>query len=335
MCAEPRFLSSLICAVLISTGSAVPGGSASESLTYRPVEGPLTPRVVKRFVLHDATREKELEIKLFFPAEPGSYPVVIISHGLGGSKDGHDKLGRHLARYGYVTIHPTHADSIGGGGWGGDKPLSDPEAWKNRVRDVTLIIDSLPLLAQEVAGLAGKPDKTRIGVSGHSYGALTTMHLAGVVVRFPDNTLHSFPDSRPRAFIAMSPQGHDEELGLLPGAWQGILRPVMCMTGTYDTDRFGGTPAWRTIPFQEMPPGEKYLLFLRNAYHFTFSGKTRKLGYPDVDPKEQAILFEYVKIASVAFWDEHLKNSPEAAAYLASNKLRRLSGGDARLNEKE
>jgi predicted dienelactone hydrolase len=306
----------------------------SATLAYKAGDGPLMPRVVRRFVLRDTERDKNLVIKLFFPVEDGVYPVVIISHGLGGSKDGHDPLGRFLASHGYVTIHPTHADSLLGGGFNGGRPLSDPAAWKNRVRDVTLIIDSLPLLARSVPGLKGKPDAKRIGVAGHSYGALTTMHLAGAVITFPDGSKHSFRDERPRAFLALSPQGHDAQLGLEPGSWDAIERPVMSMTGSLDTDRFGGTPLWRTIPFSEMRPGEKYLLWIEGAYHFTFTGKTQRRGYPDVDPREQEELFGYVRIAAVAFWDEHLKGIGAARRYLASDKIQRYSGGTATLQEK-
>ena len=38
-------------------------------------------------------------------------PVIIFSHGLGGSRDGYEYLGRHWASHGYVSVHSTHIGS--------------------------------------------------------------------------------------------------------------------------------------------------------------------------------------------------------------------------------
>ena len=47
---------------------------------------------------------------------------------------------------------------------------------------------------------------------------------------------------------------------------------------------------------------------------------------------EPAVLYETVKVASVAFWDAYLKGSAAAESYLRSPSLVDFSGGKAKLN---
>jgi predicted dienelactone hydrolase len=42
---------------------------------------------------------------------PGPFPVIVFSHGLGGSREGYKYLGRHWASYGYVAVHVEHLGS--------------------------------------------------------------------------------------------------------------------------------------------------------------------------------------------------------------------------------
>lgn len=68
--------------------------------------------IVDNFVLTDAVRARPLPLKIYYPQQehPGGYPVVIFSHGSGGSKDGYSYLGRFWAENGYVVIHATHLE---------------------------------------------------------------------------------------------------------------------------------------------------------------------------------------------------------------------------------
>ena len=55
-----------------------------------------------------------MPVKIYYPvdlSEPA--PAVIVSHGLGGSREGYAYLGRHLASHGYVVVHVTHLGSDG------------------------------------------------------------------------------------------------------------------------------------------------------------------------------------------------------------------------------
>lgn len=49
-----------------------------------------------------------IPIALWQPATPGRYPLILISHGSGGSEYGHRGWAEHLARNGYVVAAPRH-----------------------------------------------------------------------------------------------------------------------------------------------------------------------------------------------------------------------------------
>lgn len=54
---------------------------------------------------------KEIPTTIYSPSVPsGRFSVVIFSHGLFGDCNGYAILGKTLASYGYICIHPTHRD---------------------------------------------------------------------------------------------------------------------------------------------------------------------------------------------------------------------------------
>jgi dienelactone hydrolase len=62
---------------------------------------------------HDAKRNRTLPVKLYLPAakQPGPSPILIFSHGLGGSRDAAQYLGEYLANKGYICVHVQHPGS--------------------------------------------------------------------------------------------------------------------------------------------------------------------------------------------------------------------------------
>src|SRR2546426_9311771 len=61
---------------------------------------------------HDAKRDRAVPVKIYFPKEGrGPFPIVLFSHGLGGSRDGYEYLGRYWAGCGYVSVHLQHLGS--------------------------------------------------------------------------------------------------------------------------------------------------------------------------------------------------------------------------------
>src|SRR4051794_3085103 len=60
----------------------------------------------------DAKRNRKVPAKIYFPASlPAASPVVIFSHGLGGSREDYAYLGQYWASCGYITVHLQHLGS--------------------------------------------------------------------------------------------------------------------------------------------------------------------------------------------------------------------------------
>ena len=220
--------------------------------------------------------------------------------------------------------------------------------WTDRVRDVTLIVDHLDDLEQRFFELKGKFDHNKIGVAGHSLGAMTAM-LAGGAQTFGTPPL-TLGDPRVKAIIAMSPQGVTASLGLNAQSFAAIKVPAMFMTGSEDR---GAAPnedwQWRKTAYANAAPGDKYFVLLQGARHTTFAGtfvpvdipQTSSIPvnqpYPPGDPRNnypgmyqtQASgpmnpqvgrgSFNEIRIISLAFWDAELKGEAKAREFLDKN----------------
>jgi predicted dienelactone hydrolase len=291
-----------------------------------PKDGPLGVEVADGLELRDAARGKDLSYKVSYPAGDGPYPLIVFSHGFGGSKDGFATIARHWAGHGYVVIQPTHADGLGRqdrdrnaagvrpgrlGAGGLLAGLNDPTRITNRVADLVLILDSLAEIGKTTPALEGRIDAKRVGVGGHSFGAYTTMLIAGVTVDLGGEQGRSFRDPRVTCILPISAQGTGQQ-GLTEGSWAGLTIPMMTITGTRDRGVGGQDVEWRTEPYRFSPPGSKYLVVIDGANHLAFGGGLGGRG---------AGVTDAVKLTSTLFWDAFLKDSEPARASLQSDTL--------------
>jgi dienelactone hydrolase len=102
--------------------------------------------------------------------DPGPHPLVLISHGSGGSPWVHVDLARTLVENGFVVVMPEHHQD-------NYKDFSNPgpSSWKLRPAEVSQAID---LIAQDP--LLGPVTSTeKVGVYGGSAGGHTALSLAG------------------------------------------------------------------------------------------------------------------------------------------------------------
>ena len=63
----------------------------------------------------------ELPVRVFLPAATTPSPIILFSHGLGGSREGNAFLGEHWAKRGYVAVFLQH-------------PGSDGSVWVSRIQ---------------------------------------------------------------------------------------------------------------------------------------------------------------------------------------------------------
>ncbi len=160
------------------------------------------------FEWFDSHRQRRVPARLYMPAakvKPGSMPLVVFSHGIGGSRDGYSYLGRYLAAHGYGSLHVQHVGSDRQL-WLGN-PLALPARLESaaqaseaihRVQDLRFSLDRI---LSELHG--AMIDMRRIIAAGHSYGANTTMLVAGALVE-KDGEKLSLRDPRISAAILIS-----------------------------------------------------------------------------------------------------------------------------------
>lgn len=215
------------------------------------------------------------------------------------------------------------------GGKGGlGKMLGSPESTANRVADVIAVLDGIEQLEKGIPDLAGKIDRQRLAVSGHSFGAATAMLVAGVTTDSGTGEQKSFRDPRVGCLLAFSAAGTGE-YGLTQESWQDLKLPSLFVTGTRDI-RPGYEFAWRREAFELSPEGEKYLLVLEGATHFHFGGGPagwNRSGAGRFGGGRPGGIAEYTKIvksASLAFWQAHLV-APSAQQPLQLEVIRELS----------
>lgn len=319
---------------------AAPGLPKMGAKGYELEPGPYTVTEVEDLVLHDVNRGKDLHVRIFYPSETGKYPVIVFSHGAGGSQSCCDGLTRHWATYGYVTIQPTHDDSAVQRRNQGEEnirfmqavrdALKKPALWESRPRDISYVLDALPSLENRVRGLAGKMDAGRVGLGGHSMGSYTAEAIAGALVDLPGHAGRNFADARVKAVLCLSPQGPGQ-FGLNEHSFDQIAVPYIGVTGSLDSLGPVASPAWHKIPFERSQPGDKYHLFIEGANHMSFIAPSTMLPS---HAKQGGAIFDYTNSAALAFWDAYLKGDAGAKAYLESNALEEFSQGAAKLSRR-
>ncbi|HEX3127433.1 MAG TPA: dienelactone hydrolase, partial [Thermoanaerobaculia bacterium] len=242
---------------------------------------------------------------------------VLFSHGLGGSREGSAFLGKHWAARGYVAVflqHPGSDESV----WQGKPPRERLAALRRaaslenfllRVKDVPVVLDQLERWnGTKGHALAGRLDLAHIGMSGHSFGAVTTQAVSGQAVG-RGNPL--FTDPRIKAALAFSPSTPHH--GTPEQAFGSVKIPWMLMTGTEDIAPIGDADMEsRLAVFPALPPGGKYELVLFEAEHSAFTDRALPGDRKPRNPNHHRAILAL----STAFWDAWLRGDVAARAWL-------------------
>jgi predicted dienelactone hydrolase len=284
----------------------------------------------------DASRDRTVPVRIYYPAQgAGPFPVIVFSHGLGGSRDGYRYLGERWASRGYVSVHPQHP--------GSDKEVlrsltpframqraaADPRNALDRPKDISFVIDQLATLNGKAGfPLKGKLDLGRIGVGGHSFGAYTALASAGRILQPPLTGPIDLSDNRIKACVALSAPVKSKERDC-PG-YAAFMVPCLHMTGTKDDSPIGNTPAaLRRIPYDCIPGPDQYLVTFEGGDHMVFSGRFAERPRPNDELFQRLTM-----VATTAFWDAYLKGDPAAKAYLSGGGFGRLLAGSGALEVK-
>ncbi len=286
-------------------------------------------------VVNDRARRRDLPLRIYLPPEPAAAPgaapstaepapVVLFSHGLGGSCRNNPYLGEHWASRGFVAVFVQHPGSDEGL-WRGVPLGQRMDALKRgatgqnlhlRVQDVPAVIDQLARWnALEGHPLHGRLDLEHVGMSGHSFGAMTTQALSGQTALMEALA----PDPRIDAAVIMSPSapsGPGIGAGAVRRTFSSVRIPWLLMTGTLDEAPVGSQSVESRLKvFPALPPGDKYELVLWKGQHSAFGDA----ALPGEELRRNPNHHRVILALSAAFWDAYLRDDPRARAWLHSN----------------
>jgi len=270
---------------------------------------------VRDLTVHNASRNRDIPVRVYLPGGEKPAPIVLFSHGLGGSRAGSKFLGEQWAARGYIAVfvqHPGSDDAV----WRDAAPEERMAAMRTaaslenfilRERDVRAVIDELELWNKN-GPLAGRMDLTKIGMSGHSFGAVTTEAVSGEMLPMSGTKL---TDPRIRAAVILSPSVPKSTTA--EQAFGAVKIPWLLMTGTKDTAPIGSADLKsRLAVYPALHGAPKYQVVLDNAEHSVFTDRALPGDREPRNPNHHRVILAL----STAFWDAYLQGNKDALVWL-------------------
>jgi predicted dienelactone hydrolase len=249
---------------------------------HLPISAPTPVVSVSPVVLPAPGRAVDLQMRVSAPTTGRDLPIILLSHGQGRSNhlsslNGYAPLADFWAAHGFVVIQPTHLSS---------RTLSfDPQTpgaplfWRSRAQDMTRILDGLDVIEASVPEIAGRLDRSRVAVVGHSMGGHTAGMLLGARLTDPDDgTEVDMAEPRIKAGVLLAAPGNG---GADISAWAAehvpffqkpsfreMTTPALVVAGDQDVSPHLTVRGadWHADPYF-LSPGPKCLLTLFGAEH--------------------------------------------------------------------
>lgn len=263
---------------------------------------------------------------------PQGFPLVVISHGLGGTGTSYTYLADYLAEAGIAVAALEHTGS-------NDQQLSalltglssnvvQNEEFLRRPREVSLTLNALANLNTSPSPIQRQLNLSRVGVIGQSFGGYTALALAGatfdsggLVEVCPPSTLSfnpslllqcqaasminpgvSLADPRVGSIFVINPVGS----ALFGETGYGqIAVPTMVVASTADTI----APAFpeQLQPFAWLATPARYLLMIDQGTHFSTIGDVAAGDQPVAIPPEiigprPEVVWSYMQVLSLAYF---------------------------------
>jgi predicted dienelactone hydrolase len=243
-----------------------------------------------------------LEVSPDAPIAKGRFPLIVISHGSGGSHLLYRTIALHLARHGYVVALPEHHrnNRLDNSLYGTVDNLV------NRPYHVQLVLNAIaadPLFGPQV-------DSDNAAVIGHSMGGYTALAVAGGKPWSKEGLpVEIASDPRVRALVLLAPAT----------AWfkpedslKQVTLPILMLIGEHDDI----TPQWHAdLVLDQVPDRTRVICrVIENAGHFSFLSpfppKLLASGLPPaLDPEgfDRETFHEHMPEEIRHFLDQHLK----------------------------
>jgi pimeloyl-ACP methyl ester carboxylesterase len=108
-----------------------------------------------------------------FTTNAGTFPVVLLSHGLGSFRKTFQPLVIELASHGYIAVTVDHPDCYGSEFPDGRFLLqNDNGNGPDRLKDMQFLLGKLAQMQNDDPLFAGRLDLVHVGVFGHSWGGM-------------------------------------------------------------------------------------------------------------------------------------------------------------------
>ncbi len=266
--------------------------------------------------LIDPKTKRRIKLRTRLPDGSGKAGLIVYSPGLGSGVSNGAAWCEAWRQAGFVVVtlaHPVTDDSL----W----TISPGKSFKTnvneaiagpqyglRVADCRFAIDYCLAKSE----FASRIDAARIGLAGHSFGALTAQSIAGQA-----GGGQALRDTRVRAVIALSPTAISAERAQ---SLKSVDIPFFCVTGTHDqyvtfkkggeSVRLGVSLAQRELVYEHLPAGEKIQLKLNLADHMSFAGEAvdAKSFSRDISVTSETStqIWERVSTTTSLFWRFYL-----------------------------
>jgi predicted dienelactone hydrolase len=266
--------------LLLAAGCATPQAPSGAPVgplkvgDYTSDVGPSPTGVIPTALLHDAQRNKDVDVSIEYPTRGGPFPVIVFSHGYGATNQSYEPLVGYWVSNGFVVIRPAHADagvlaslvqdssrdvysqaqrpqrntqSQGGRppqGAPAPPAAAEPATPLSRPNPLEAIFDKErePQWRARVADVKLVLDQLNdltkrfpeLLDKVDSSKIAVAGHTYGALTALMVAGVNGTPDPRVKALFLMSPPGVSAVRGLTQQSFAALNIPVMFMTGTQD-----------------------------------------------------------------------------------------------------
>ena len=248
----------------------------------------------------DSARARAVPARLHWPkgtAPSARVPLIVFSHGMGGSRRGYSYLARYWAARGVASLHVQHVGSDRSV-WAGNpfalvqrlqSAAHESEALA-RGRDVRFALDRV--LSNDAGPYGAQIDRQRIVAAGHSYGANTALVAVGAGVMREGRRIEAKDTRFSAAILISSPPFYGEPQ--LASVLDNVTVPTLHVTATDDVINIPGyySPAAdRLAIYNAIATPRKAIAVFQGGSHSMFTDRA-VTGGVDLNPKVKAATAE-------------------------------------------
>jgi predicted dienelactone hydrolase len=285
----------------------IPGGLTPQFESFLKLAYKMSAAEVNALFWNNAVRDARVRA--------GKFPLIVFSHGNGGTRHQNTFWCDYLASHGYVIVSADHTANARVTIIKGKPILYQIDQRQNsaidRPKDMSFLLDQMTLWnGGGDSRFSGKLDLSKVTAAGMSFGSMTAIIVAD-------------QDSRFKAVLAMSGA---------PAEHKNLTVPTLLMLGTEDmTIKAEGNARVRAI--HAAHTGPSYLLEMKNGGHYSFtdmfklnknfgdgigSGKRLATGEP-LTYTSMEKTYQIINAYSVAFLGAYVKGEREYLPFLQKN----------------